>query len=1113
VTGMTTCVLSLGDYQRKVTCKVVKWSLPFDIVLGEPWLQFARASLCWQPPRMTVFKGRRKFTINPLTQAPPVPPQPSAATVPPLLSAIQFKRAMRKGHRTFLGVLQRVPDPTDDADTDEPEPPDPFSDVSDPVRPLLQEFSDVFESPPDGLPPDRGVGHAIPLEPQTSPPFRPMYRLSPAEREEAEKQLAEYLRKGWITPSTSPFGAPILFVSKKDGGLRMCIDYRALNKITVKNRYPLPRIEDLFDQLQGAQYFTSLDLTQGYHQIRISEEDIPKTAFRTPMGHFEFRVLCFGLTNAPATFQAVMNKVFASKLGKTVLVYLDDILIFSKTAEEHLQHVREVLELLRQHQLYAKISKCRFMRTEVEYLGHLVGRDGLRVDPKKVASVNDWPVPTDVHQLRSFLGLANYFRRFMRGYASVIAPLTALTGKNVPFTWTPPCQTAFEQVQKLLTSAPVLRLPDPDKPFEVLCDASTVGLGAVLLQEGQAVAYESRKLSPAETRYTTTEQELLAVVHALKTWRCYLEGAKGGFTVVTDHNPLTYFQTQPNLSRRQARWSEYLSRFHYDWEYRPGRINAADPLSRHPTHALTAMAVGRPREPLGALLAPVAGSRGLSPYSAFLQRIRVGCISDPWFTDPRNIDKHKLVLDSGLYWKGDRVMVPHVPELRNALLYEFHNTPVAGHLGARKTGLALTEHYWWPSVGQDIRKYCSECDVCIRHKSSTQKQPGLLQPLQAPPGAWESVRMDYIVKLPPTIEGHVALIVVIDRISKMAHSIPTTSDVTAEETARLFFEHVIKHHGLPLEIISDRDPKFAGVFWQTLTARFGTRSRLSTAFHPQTDGQTERTNRTLEQMLRMFIDPVMDDWDRFLAPVEFAYNNSVHESTGVKPFVLCYGRHPVVPASVVRRGTEDSQASSAQAFIEHMDSIRARAKELLLAARQRQKAFADKSRRELTLAVNSRVMLSTQNLRLHTTKARKFLPRWIGPYKVVECLGPVAYRLELPATLKVHDVFHVGLLKPYTGSATAADIPPAIAGDDQVSVHRIKHHRERSRGNNQVFKEYLVTWSGCGPDHTCWMPESQLPAEPIMQYWQDLAARQQRASGGPPLASAPRGTARDKQRR
>jgi hypothetical protein len=295
---------------------------------------------------------------------------------------------------------------------------------------LLEEYKDVFPAElPKGLPPARDVKHTIPLEEGSVPPFRGMYRVSPAELKEIETQVADLLEKGFIEPSSSPYGAPVLFVKKKDGTLRMVIDYRALNKITIKNKYPLPRIDDLLDRLGGAKYFTSLDLTSGYHQIRINSDDVPKTAFRTPLGHFQFKVLSFGLTNAPATFQTVMNSVFAPLLGRSVVVYLDDILIYSKTAEEHFAHLRQVLQILRHEKLFAKMKKCTFFEKETHFLGHVVGRDGIRADPAKIAAVQDWPVPQSASHVRSFLGLTNYFRRFIQGYAQLTHPLTDLTGK------------------------------------------------------------------------------------------------------------------------------------------------------------------------------------------------------------------------------------------------------------------------------------------------------------------------------------------------------------------------------------------------------------------------------------------------------------------------------------------------------------------------------------------------------------------------------------------------------------------------------------------------------------------------------------------------------------
>lgn len=402
-----------------------------------------------------------------------------------------------------------------------------------------------------------------------------MYRLSQAEIAEVKRQLEELLSKGLIEPSTSPYGAPILFVQKKDGSLRMCIDFRALNKHIIKIRYPLPRIDDLLDQLRGAKVFSSSDLQCGYHQIRITEEDVPKTAFRTPFGHYQFKVLCFGLTTAPATFQHAMNGAFRGLLGKFVLVYLDDILVFSKN--------EQVLEVLRQQKYYAKMSKCEFMKAEVPFLGHLVSAAGVRVDPRKVEAIWDWPTPTTVTQVRSFLGLANYYRKFMQGYASISALLSDLTKKDLPFQWTPERQRAFEQIKQSLMNAPVLRLPDFDKPFEVIRDASGKGVGAVLFQDGHLVACESANLKGSQLNWSMTEKELFAVVHAMRAWRCYLEGAKGVTRVITDHKPNTFLETQETLSRRQAKWSLFLQRLRLmEWVYQKGRLNVADPLSRHP---------------------------------------------------------------------------------------------------------------------------------------------------------------------------------------------------------------------------------------------------------------------------------------------------------------------------------------------------------------------------------------------------------------------------------------------------------------------------------------------------------------------------------------------------
>ncbi|GJP48756.1 hypothetical protein CLOM_g8031 [Closterium sp. NIES-68] len=818
------------------------------------------------------------------------------------------------------------------------------------MKALAEEYNEVFEPIPEGLPPDRAVGHTIPVEPGKAPPFRPLYRLSPAEYEEAKLQIKDYLDKGWIEPSASPYGAPILFVHKKGGGLRMCVDYRALNKITIKNRYPLPRIEDLFDRLQGAQWFSALDLAQGYHQLRITDEDVPKTAFRTPFGHFQWRVLSFGLTNAPASFQRAMNDVFREALGEFVLVYLDDILVYSKTEAEHTQHLKWVLGKLREHKYFARLWKCHFYKRELEYLGHIVGNNGLKVDPKKVTAVQEWPVPQDVGQVRSFLGLANYFRRFLENYSTIVAPLTALTRKGWAWEWTSECQQAFEEVKRRLTSAPVLVLPDPGKPYEVVTDASTVGIGAVLLQEGRPVAFESRKLSPAEQRYTTTEQELLAVVHALRTWRCYLEGVD--FVVTTDHCPNTYFSTQTTLTRRQARWAELLSGFTFEIRYRAGATNLADPLSRQPIGEATGLSDTEHATVFAACFNVLAVAKVSEiTFSGFLKRIRAGYHIDSWFQNPQNMKA--LVWEHELWWHGKEIVVPHVGGLRNDILTEVHTTRYNGHLGINKTRWILREVYWWPGVGKDVQQFVARCDACARNKPDTQKPGGLLQPLEIPDEPWESVSLDFITDLPKTREGHTAILVFVDRLTKMVHFVPTTTDVSAEDTARLFVSHIFRLHGLPRVLVSDRDPRFTSRFWQEVTRKLGTKLKMSSAFHPQTDGQTERTNRTLEQMLRSFISPMQDDWDELLPLVEFAVNNSVHDSTREKPFILNCGRHPTTPAT---HGIGGLKIPAAKDFVARQQEALKSARRWLEIAQQRQKSYADMKRREISYEVGDKVL-------------------------------------------------------------------------------------------------------------------------------------------------------------
>ncbi|KAA3487255.1 DNA/RNA polymerases superfamily protein [Gossypium australe] len=434
--------------------------------------------------------------------------------------------------------------------------------------PVVYEFLDVFSKELPELQPDRGVEFSIDLVPGTTSISITPYRMAPTE-----------LKKGFARPSSSPWGAPVLFVKKKDGSLRLCIDYRQLNKVTIKNKYPLPRIDDLFDQLKGATVFSKIDLRSGYYQLRVKDSDVPKTTFRTRYGHYEFLVMLFGLTNAPTLFMDLMNIIFSPYLDRFVVVFINNILVYSQNENEHAGHLRIVLQTLREKQLYAKFSKCEFWLREVGFLGHIVSVEGIRVDPNKILAIINWKPPKNVSEVRSFLGLAGYYRRFVKGFSMITSLMTRLLQKDVKFKWSDKCQQSFDRLKALWTEAPILVQPESGKKFIIYNDASLNGLGCVLIQEGKVIAYASRQLKPHEKNYPIHDLELAAIVIALKIWRHYLFGEK--FHIFTDHKSLKYLMSQKDLNLRQRMWLELLKDNDLVIDYHPGKPNVvADALSR-----------------------------------------------------------------------------------------------------------------------------------------------------------------------------------------------------------------------------------------------------------------------------------------------------------------------------------------------------------------------------------------------------------------------------------------------------------------------------------------------------------------------------------------------------
>jgi hypothetical protein len=678
---------------------------------------------------------------------------------------------------------------------------------------------------------------------------------------ELKKQLQELLDKGFIHPRTSPWGCPALFVKKKDESLRLCVDYCPLNVVTIKNKYPLPRIDVLFDQLVGAKAFYKIDLRSGYHQIKIRAGDIPKTAFSTRYGLYEYLVMSFGMTNAPAYFMYLMNSVFMPELDKFVVVFIDDILVYSRNEAEHTKHLHIVLQRLRDHQLYAKLSKCEFWLREINFLGHTISQEGISVDPEKVQEVMNWKPPTTVRQIRSFLGLAGYYRRFIPDFSRIAKPMTELLKKGVKYEWGQKCEDAFHALRQHLTTAPVLAQPDNTKSFEVYCDASGTGLGCVLMQDNRVIAYASRALRPHEQNYPTHDLELAAVVHALKIWRHYLMGAH--CNIYTDHKSLKYIFTQADLNMRQRRWLELIKDYDLEVHYHPGKANVvADALSRKAQCNCVTMdsKIATLCDELCKLSIEVVSSGTLEYISVeptLHEQIVMAQIGDKGVQVikemlKQKVDKYKCFRQDskGVLWFGDRLVVPKNPELRKKILDEAHLSKFSMHPSSNKMYHDLRSLYWWTKMKREIAKYISECNTCQRVKASHLKVAGTLQPLPIPSWKWEDICMDFIMGLPNTSRHHDSIWVIVDRLTKTAHFLPVHTTHRSEKYAEIYIDQIVRLHGIPRTIVSDRGAPFVARFWEQLQESLGTHVIRSSAYHPQTDGQTERVNQILEDMLR-----------------------------------------------------------------------------------------------------------------------------------------------------------------------------------------------------------------------------------------------------------------------
>ncbi|KAH9687361.1 hypothetical protein KPL70_014745 [Citrus sinensis] len=735
------------------------------------------------------------------------------------------------------------------------------------------------------------------------------------------------------------------------------------------DKFLIPTIDELLDELGGATIFSKLDLRAGYHQIRVHDRDTYKTAFRTHEGHYEFLVMPFSFTNAPSTFQATMNQIFAAFLCKFVIVFFNDILVYSSSLADHVSHLEQVLSCLHSHCFFIKLSKCFFCQETVEYLGHLVSAGAIRSDPQKIAAMVNWPPPMSLKQLRGFLGLTGYYRRFIKGYASIAAPLTDLLCRDA-FNWTPTATTAFEALKQAMVAAPVLRLPNFELDFIIETDASNVSIGAVLMQDNHPISYYSKKLGPKLQVASTYIKELNAIAEAIHKWRQYLLGRF--FIIRTDHKSIKELLQQV-IQTPDQQAADALSRVYEDEPVAaPTRYSAYLPLVSGPTFDL-------------------------------LETLRLDNTTCP-----------DLVL--------------------------FHK-----------------------------RLAASTCLTCQQIKDLTKAPARLLQPLPIPLLVWDEVIMDFITGLPPS-RGLTTILVVVERLTKSANFGALSSQFSAVTAADLFVNMVDKLHGFPTSIVSDRDPIFMSKFWKKLFELSGTSLRHSTAYHPQTDGQSEVVNRGLEQYLRAFTQENPQSWVSLLCWAEFSYNSSYHSGLKMTPFQALYGRiRPTILA--YSKGSTSIQALD-DALTER-DALLRSLKENLRQAQHRMTQKANAHRRELQLNIGDRVLVRLQPYRqtsLAQRASQKLAKRYYGPFTILERVGPVAYKLNLPLDCKIHPVFHISMLKPFSGSSPINGLPlPRNSINNQPLSYptAICATRTVLRHGKEV-QQVLVQWSDSAPKNATW---------------------------------------------
>lgn len=827
--------------------------------------------------------------------------------------------------------------------------------------------------------------------------YRP-YRMSYHEREKVREIVDELVKNDVVQESQSNYASPVLLVKKKTGEQRLCIDYRALNNKTIKDKYPLPLIEDQITNLSGNTFFITLDLASGYYQIPVASESRPLTAFVTPDGHYEFKRMPFGLANAPAVFQKMINKILGSRRFSSALAYMDDLLIPSRSIEQGFERLEEVLELLQDAGLTLKLSKCSFFDTKIEYLGYEISADGVKPSVHKIASVSDFPTPRNVHEVRQFLGLASYFRKFVQGFGVIARPLTTLLKKETNWQWTDTEETAFLKLKQRLVERPLLALYDPLLDTELHTDASSLGLGGILMQWQNSprvlkpVAYFSRQTTAEEKHMHSYELETLAVVCSLKKFRVYLLGSK--FTVFTDCNALRTTLTKKDLIPRIARWWLQISEFDFEIEYRPGcRMAHVDALSRNPPERTTVVQKDHCTK-TSAVFNITSQNWLYTLQLADPELERITKILKPETDEQvKDVKKHFSVKDHILYRKvGDHLRLV-VPKNARWQICKMNHDDI-GHFGFSKTLDKIESQYWFPKLRRFVKKYVSACLDCAFNKDNACKaRSGYLYPIEKKSIPFHTLHIDHLGPFVKSKSGKMYILTIVDGFTKYVFARPVKDTKTSNVIKVL--ENIFFDFGTPSRIVSDRGTAFTSSQFKSFCSRHGVKHILNAVACPRANGQAERFNQTiLTALSTQNFNQDERDWDKQLGKIQWGINNTINATTKKCPSELLFGCR-------LNGSTENKLSDVVHHPIDDTindlhSKVREEASSNIMITQEKQKLNYDQNRAPaVSYKVGDLVKITKVNFN-NDGKSKKLMQKFIGPFKITKLLGNDRYQISDP---------------------------------------------------------------------------------------------------------------------